>query len=177
MRSLVHDGGERTGARRTTQAEVDERDGVVIVTPAGPLPDPLPEELAEQLETVIADRPVIVDLSGIVVVSAAPLVGLAGWVLGTSSRPDQSCVVCARRSARALLRRWHITRCLAVFGSIGDALQARRFAQAGYGRGWCPDAPASALPEPSAVRPRGVGEGRPRPLPLRRNRASEHQLA
>ena len=176
MRSLVHNGGELTSARGTARADVAERDGVIIVTPAGPLPDPLPEVLTEQLESAIADRSVIVDLSGVIVVSAAPLVGLAGWVLGTG-RPDQSCVVCARPSARALLRRWHITRCLAVFGSIGDALQARRFAQDGYGSGWCPDAPASALPDPTAVRARGVGEGRPRPLPLRRHRASEHQPA
>jgi len=176
MRSLVHNGEEPTGARRTAPAEVHERDGVVIVTPTGPLPDPLPQVLTEQLEQVIADRPVIVDLSSIVVASAAPLVGLAAWVLG-SSRPGQSCVVCASPSARAQLRRWHITRCLAVFGSIGDALQARRFAQDGYGRGWCPDAPASALPDSSVVRPRGVGEGLPRPLPLRRNLASAHQLA
>ena len=125
---------ELTGVGRVAQADVDERDGVVIVTPTGALPDPLPEMLAEHLEKLIADRPVIVDLSGIIVVSAAPLVGLTGWVLATSL-PDQSCVICARLSARALLRRWHINRCLTVFGSIGDALQARRYADNGYGTG------------------------------------------
>jgi hypothetical protein len=85
----------------------------------------LPERLAERLEALIANRPAIVDLSGTIVVSAAPVVGLVGWVLASGS-PDWCCVVCPRGTARALLRKWHITRCLAVFGSIGDALQARR---------------------------------------------------
>ena len=169
-------GGGLAGARRTADADVSERDGVVIVTPAGALPDPLPEMLAEQLEGLIAARPVIVDLSGIVVVSAAPVVGLAGWIVG-ASHPDQSCLVCARPSARALLRKWRIARCLAVFGSIGDALQARRFAHDGYGPGWCPDPPGSARPDPSVVHPRGMVERRPRTLPLRPDREPEHQPA
>jgi len=121
-------------------AEVDERDGVIIVT-VGELPDPLPVWLTDQLDALIAARPVIVDLSGLTVVAAAPLVGLAGWVLGASSEPGWCSVVCPRATARALLHRWHITRCIAVFGSVGDALQARRFAHEGYGRGWHPDSP------------------------------------
>jgi hypothetical protein len=162
------------GTRRTTHAHVHERDGVIIVAPAAALPDPLPEMLAEQLERLIVDRPVIVDLSGIVVVSPSPLVGLAGWVLG-ASQPGQSCMVCARPSARALLRRWHIARCLAVFGSIGDALQARRYAHDGFGTGWCPGAPGSARPDPFVAQSRGMVHARPRTLPLRPDR--EHQPA
>jgi hypothetical protein len=167
-------GGSLAGARRTADADVSQRDGVVIVTPAGALPDPLPEMLAERLEGLIAARPVIVDLSGIVVVSAAPVVGLAGWIVG-ASHPDQSCAVCARPSARALLRKWHITRCLAVFGSIGDALQARRYAHDGYGPGWCPDPRGSDRPDPSVVHPRSMVERRPRVRPLHPDRA--HQPA
>jgi hypothetical protein len=114
---------------------------VIVVTPLGRLPDPLPAGLVAQLEASIAARPVIVDLSQITLVSAAPMVGLAAWVLGASHQPAQCCVVCPRPTARALLRKWHVTRCVATFGSVGDALQARRFADAGYGAGWYPDPP------------------------------------
>ena len=130
-------------------ARVVERDGVIIVAPVGVLPDPLPAVLADQLETWVARRPVVVDLSGATLVSAAPVVALASWVLGARPQPGRSCVVCARATARALLRRWHVTRCLAVFGSVGDALQARRFADDGYGMGWHPDPPGSARPDQS----------------------------
>lgn len=119
------------------QAGVDERHGVVIVTPLGTLCDPLPAELVAQLEAS-ARRPVIVDLSQITLVSATPVMGVAGWVIGASHQPDQCCVVCPRATARALLRKWHVTRCLAIFGSVGDALQARRFGDEGYGAGWHP---------------------------------------
>ena len=119
------------------QAGVEERHGVVIVTPLGTLRDPLPAGLVEQLEAS-AHRPVIVDLSQITLVSATPVIGVAGWVIGASHQPDQCCVVCPRATARALLRKWHVTRCLAIFGSVGDALQARRFGDEGYGAGWHP---------------------------------------
>ena len=122
-------------------AGVEQRHGVVVVTPIGTLPDPLPAGLVARLEASIAARPVIVDLSQITLVSAAPVVGLAAWVLGASHQPDQCCVVCPRATARALLRKWHVTRCVAIFGSVGDALQARRFADEGYGAGWHPDPP------------------------------------
>jgi hypothetical protein len=118
-------------------AGVEERHGVVIVTPLGTLCDPLPAGLVEQLEAS-ARRPVIVDLSQVTLVSATPVMGVAGWVIGASQQPDQCCVVCPRATARALLRKWHVTRCLAIFGSVGDALQARRFGDEGYGAGWHP---------------------------------------
>jgi hypothetical protein len=105
--------------------------------------------MAEQLEAWVARRPVVVDLSGVTLVSAAPVVALASWVLGAGQQPGRCCVVCARATARALLRRWHITRCLAVFGSVGDALQARRFAEDGYGAGWDPGSPGPARPDRS----------------------------
>jgi len=119
------------------QADVKERHGVVIVTPLETLRDPLPAGLVEQLETS-ARRPVIVDLSQITLVSPTPVMGVAGWVIGASHQPDQCCVVCPRATARALLRKWHVTRCLAIFGSVGDALQARRLGDEGYGAGWHP---------------------------------------
>jgi hypothetical protein len=119
------------------EAGVEERHGVVIVTPLGTLRDPLPAGLVEQLEAS-ARRPVIVDLSQVTLVSATPVMGVAGWIIGASHQPDQCCVVCPRATARALLRKWHVTRCLAIFGSVGDALQARRFGDEGYGAGWHP---------------------------------------
>jgi hypothetical protein len=72
--------------------------------------------------------------------------GLAGR---QANSRDQCCVVCPRATARALLRKWHVTRCLAVFGSVGDALQAHRFADKGYGAGWHPDPPGQPRPNPS----------------------------
>jgi hypothetical protein len=128
----------RTG---TLDVSVESHQGVIVVTPLGPLPDPLPAGLIAQLEASIAARPVILDLNQITLVSAAPVMGLAAWVLGASHQPDRCCVVCPRPTARALLRKWHVTRCVATFGSVGDALQARSFADAGYGAGWHPDPP------------------------------------
>ena len=141
------DGAHRGRAPSPSQAGapavgVEPRHGVIVVTPVGTLPDPLPAGLVGQLEASIAARPVIIDLSQTTLVSAAPVVGLTGWVLGASHQPDdQCCVVCPRVTARALLRKWHVTRCVAIFGSVGDALQARRFADDGYGAGWHPDPP------------------------------------
>jgi hypothetical protein len=125
----------------TLDVRVELREGVIVMTPPGTLPDPLPAGLVAQLEVSIAARPVIVNLSQVTLVSAAPMIGLAAWVLGASHQPDQCCVVCPRPTARALLRRWHVTRCVATFGSVGDALQARRFAADGYGAGWYPEPP------------------------------------
>jgi hypothetical protein len=125
----------------TLDVSVDSGQGVVVMTPLGPLPDPLPAGLVAQLEAALAARPVILDLSQITLVSAAPIMGLAAWVLGASRQPGRCCVVSPRPTARALLRKWHVTRCVATFGSVGDALQARRFAEAGYGAGWHPDRP------------------------------------
>ena len=120
------------------RAALEQRHGVMIATPLGTLHDPLPSGLVDQLEALVAGAPVIVDLSQITLVSPAPVMGLAAWVVGASDHPDQCCLVCPRATARALLRKWHITRCLATFGSIGDALQARRFHEEGYGAGWHP---------------------------------------
>jgi len=142
-------------------AGVEQRHGVIVVTPVGTLPDPLPAGLVQRLETSILARPVIVDLSLITLVSPAPVMGLTGWVLGANQQPDQCCVVCPRATARALLRKWHVTRCVAIFGSVGDALQARRFADEGYGTGWHPDRPPLAFvhgPSRAAVTDQSEGE-------------------
>jgi hypothetical protein len=119
-------------------AAVEQRQGVMIATPVGMLHDPLPTGLVDQLEALVARAPVIVDLSQITLVSPAPVMGLAAWLVGASHHPDRCCLVCPRATAQALLRKWHITHCLATFGSIGDALQARRFHEEGYGEGWHP---------------------------------------
>jgi hypothetical protein len=97
-------------------AGVEQRDDVTVVTPVGTLPDPLPAGLVGQLEASIAARPVIVDLSHITLVSATPVMGVAAWLLGASHQPDQCCVVCPRATARALLRKWHVTRCIVRVG-------------------------------------------------------------
>jgi hypothetical protein len=123
----------------------------MVVTPLGALPEPLPARLVAQLEASVAAGPVIVDLGQITLVSAAPVMGMAAWLLGASHQPDRCCVVCPRATARALLRKWHVTRCIATFGSVGDALQARRFADDGNGTGWHPDGPTRSTPTPDAA--------------------------
>ena len=100
----------------TPDVRVESREGVIVISPLGTLPDPLPAGLVAQLEASIAARPVILSLGQITLVSAAPIMGLAAWVLGASHQPDRCCVVCPRPTARALLRKWHVTRCLAIFG-------------------------------------------------------------
>lgn len=115
---------------------VDERHGVVMVTPVGALRDPLPMAVVERIEAVTAGRPVIVDLSQVILVSASAATGLVAWVIAATQESGQCCLVCPRTTAKALLGRWHVARCLAVFTSVGDALQARRFRDEGYGDGW-----------------------------------------
>lgn len=115
---------------------MDERDGVVVVTPVGALRDPLPVGLVERLEAVTAGRPVIIDMSQVILVSAAAVTGLVAWVIAATQERGQCCLVCPRATAQALLGWWHVARCLAVFRSVGDALQARRFGEEGYGDGW-----------------------------------------
>jgi len=150
-RDLVENRPAAVGRVGATEAGISERQGVVIVTPAGALPDPLPERLAERLETLVGSRPLLIDLSDVMVVSAAPVVALVGWALGGGS--EECCVVCSRATARVLLRKWHVCRCLAVFASVGDALQARRFARDGYGTGWQPTYQANGTaPSTSPVR-------------------------
>lgn len=129
-------GLERGRAVPAPALRVDERDGVVIVTPVGALHDPLPVALVERLEAVTSGRPVIVDMSEVILVSAAAVTGLVAWVIAATQEQGQCCLVCPRATAQALLGRWHVTRCLAVFRSVGDALQARRFGDEGYGTGW-----------------------------------------
>jgi hypothetical protein len=129
------------------RAAVEQRHGVMIATPVGTLHDPLPTGLVDQLEALVTGAPVSVDLSQITLVSPAPVMGLAAWLVGASQQPDQCCLVCPRATARALLRKWHITRCLATFGSIGDALQASRFHDEGFGAGWDPATSPGARPE------------------------------
>jgi hypothetical protein len=141
--------GPRRSVVGSPEAGVGERDGVIIVTPLGALRDPLPAALVDQLEAAIRSGPVIVDLGQITLVSAPPVMGLAAWVVAARQQPDQCCVACPRATARALLHQWRITRCLAVFGSVGDALQARRHRNEGYGAGWHPDPPGRPRSDPT----------------------------
>ena len=132
----TEDRWDPVGAVTASAAEADRGDCVLVLRPSGPLPDPLPPSLVERLEGLLSHQPAIVDLSGIGTVSAA-VVGLTGWVV-SAYHHEPTCVVCSP-STRARLRQWPILRCVAVFGSVGDALQARRFARDGYGPGWSPE--------------------------------------
>jgi hypothetical protein len=154
---------------RTTATGGDER--VFIATPTGALPDPLPAPLVERLRRLVAAGPVIVDLSDVVLASATPVVDLARSVLGADREPGQACVVCAKPATRALLDERQVTRCVAVFGSVGDALQARCFARDGYGPGWRVDPPGPAHPGRSgpARRPYSVAVYQEPFLPVVRN--------
>jgi hypothetical protein len=101
----------------TLDVSVESGEGVIVMTPLGTLPDPLPAGLVAQLEASIAARSVIVNLSQISLVSAAPMMGVAAWVLGASHQPDRCCVVCPpphRASAVTQMARHPVCRHLRI---------------------------------------------------------------
>lgn len=52
---------------------------------------------------------------------------------------DDVCIVVRRTSAALVLQRLGVDQRCSVFRSVGDALQARRLAEDGFGHGWAPD--------------------------------------
>ncbi|MCD9625231.1 hypothetical protein [Rhabdothermincola salaria] len=80
----------------------------------------------------LTDRPILIDLNSCVLTDPHALADLA------NDRDDRvdSCFVSRRTTCRLLLDRAGIMLRFAVFHQLEDALQARTFANDGYGLGW-----------------------------------------
>lgn len=110
----------------------EHRGAAIVLTPAGPFG---PQE-ARALDAAIsaAPGPVVIDLS------ECALGGVEALLLLDPSRwgraPEQICVACSSASTRERLRCAGVHEILSVFATASDALQARRLADDGYGRGW-----------------------------------------
>ncbi len=111
--------------------------GVAVISPRGTLDCVLPIDFVRSLETAASSGPMVVDLTAAVLTNRDTAVGLAAVVAATAS-PGDYCFVSGRATGRQLLRTWGIARCGAVFASVQDALQARRFLNDNYGDGWAP---------------------------------------
>jgi STAS domain len=111
-------------------------DGVTVLKPTGVLTAPLPESLRDAIVAAASKGPLIVDVSEVTLISVA---GLVDSLCETYPTPGECCLVCPRGSGRALIQSWRPARRIAVFLSVGDALQARRFERAGYLGGWRAD--------------------------------------
>lgn len=108
-----------------------ERGHVAVLTPLGQL-DRAGIGRVRQAALDVVGRPVIIDLSDCVLTDPNALASLTGE---GGERVDL-CFVSRRPTCRLLLARTGITARFAVFHQLEDALQARTFANAGYGQGW-----------------------------------------
>jgi anti-anti-sigma regulatory factor len=76
--------------------------------------------------------PTVLDLAELTLVGS----GVAELVAGLVETCGAVCVTARRHTARKILQRSGIPDLCMVFTSVGDALQALRLAEAGYGAGW-----------------------------------------
>jgi hypothetical protein len=107
-----------------------------VVTLRGCSADELAEDVHRRLASGSCRGPAIFDLSDVTILG--PEIGEVVRRLATSLRAQPYCVVAHRRVARAACRRFGVSAAAAVFGTVGDALQAHRHAADGYGSGWAP---------------------------------------
>ena len=138
-----------SGGRRDRAIRSQERDGVVVLRPAGQL-DRAGVAEVHQAASDLADRPVIIDLTDCILTEPNALGDLA------DDDGDQLdvCFVSHRSTCRILLARTGVTSRFAVFHHVEDALQARALARAGYGPGWrrsVSDRVAPAVPDRSTA--------------------------
>ncbi|HAS09398.1 MAG TPA: hypothetical protein DCS55_02595 [Acidimicrobiaceae bacterium] len=76
--------------------------------------------------------PTVLDLAELTLVGP----GVAELVAGLVDTCGAVCVTARRHTARVILQRSGIGDLCVMFTSVGDALQALRLAEAGYGAGW-----------------------------------------
>lgn len=108
-----------------------QRGDVVVLEARGQL-DRAGVEDVRRAALALTGRAVVIDLSDCVLTHPRALMGLAD----DGGDPVELCFVSRRSTCRLLLARSGITSQFAVFNHVKDALQARRFATAGYGQGW-----------------------------------------
>lgn len=120
--------------------EVTTRGRVAIVALHGGLDEVVATMLIPALTNAARGRDaVVLVLDDVTLLDRAALVKVC-TVIDVLPRPSSCCIVAGRLSGRMVLRRWGLQRSLAIFSSVGDALQARTFAEIGYGPGWSPAA-------------------------------------
>lgn len=117
---------------------VTERRGVVIASLDGGLESGLAERVTPELQRVVSDAAaVILDIDRATLLDRSALDTVLDAV---DAAPEHAprCLIAGRLSGRMVLDRWMVTGRYAIFSSIPDALQARAFADSGYGNGWTP---------------------------------------
>jgi anti-anti-sigma regulatory factor len=124
--------------------------GAVIAWLDQAAPWPPDDELVGAVAAAAATDPIVLDLSDVVLTEPAGAVTLVGTMIAAAGDPARCCVVARRASGRRLLRQWGIDRTVCLFGSVGDALQARVHSIDGYGRGWEPPQPPKSPHSPQA---------------------------
>ncbi|MCO8128490.1 hypothetical protein NHL50_14860 [Acidimicrobiia bacterium EGI L10123] len=109
---------------------VEHADGVRVIHVEGCATD---DDLREALSSLRDHAgPTVLDLAELTLVGP----GVAELVAGLVDTCGAVCVTARRHTARVILQRSGIGDLCVMFASVGDALQALRLAEAGYGAGW-----------------------------------------
>jgi len=109
---------------------VEHVDGTRVIHVEGCATD---DDLREALSSLRDHAgPTILDLAELTLVGP----GVAELVAGLVDTCGAVCVTARRHTARVILHRSGIADLCVMFSSVGDALQALRLAEAGYGAGW-----------------------------------------
>lgn len=115
---------------------VTERRGVVIAALDGALDDGLVSRVVPALTSAVAGAAaVVVDLDHVTLLEPAPLEAVLEALDAAPPEADR-CLITGRLSGRMVLDRWGVSSRHVIFSSVADALQARAFAESGYGSGW-----------------------------------------
>ncbi|HEX7095035.1 MAG TPA: hypothetical protein VF183_04080 [Acidimicrobiales bacterium] len=121
----------------TTDVRVELSDGIAIIAPHGVIDTGCADLVGAALTSL--DRSsalrVVVDVSDGVLQQRSALARLMEQLHRVVLGGTPVALVCRRLTGRQLLNRFRPTS-IPVFASLGDALQAQRFAEAGYGPGW-----------------------------------------
>ena len=119
--------------------QVHVRRDVTIVTLDGGLDEVFATEIAPTIPGALAGaEAVVLDVDQVTLLDQAGFDILAE-AFGAATAGLDCCIVASRLSGRMVLERWGVTAHHAVFTSVADALQARTFADNGYGEGWQPE--------------------------------------
>jgi len=107
--------------------------GVHILAAAGAATCELLAQLCDALDDV-AGESVIVDISDVILCDSATVRDLVA-LLTLDEDEASFCIVSRRVTSRAVVRKMGGTH-LPLFGSVGDAMEAKLLERDGYGPGW-----------------------------------------
>jgi hypothetical protein len=123
-----------------TGLDADESGEVVVAHLQPGVHLPVGDEVIGAVAELAASaHATVLDVSDVAVIEPEGVVALVDAMVSAAGDPAACCVVARRSSGRRLLRQWHIDRKVCLFGSVGDALQARVHSLDGYGLGWSLD--------------------------------------